>query len=44
MHSSEITSKAQAIQHLVSLLPSDAPSKLILLTKIEHHQLEVGVE
>ena len=35
----EIISRVQAIQRLVSLLKSDAPLKLILLTKIECHQL-----
>ena len=35
LHSLEITSRVQAIQHLVSLFASDAPSKLILLTEIE---------
>ena len=40
----EITSGAQAIQHLVSLFTSDTHSKILLVTEIECHKLEVGVE
>ena len=36
----EITSGVKAIQNLVPLLISDIPSKLLLLTAIECHQLE----
>ena len=44
LRSLEITSGAQAIHHLVSLFTSCAPSKLLLITTIEHHQLEIGIE
>ena len=44
LRSLEITSGAQSIYHLVSLFTSCTPSKLLLITAIEHHQLEIGVE
>lgn len=44
LRSLKITSGAQAIHHLVSLFTSCTPSKLFLITAIECHQLEIGVE
>ena len=44
LRSLEITSRSQAIQHLVPLLTRDSPSKLLLSTAIEYRQLEVGTE
>ena len=44
LHSLEITSGTQAIQHLISLFTSQTPSKLLLTTAIEYHQLEIGTE
>ena len=44
LHSLEITSGIQAIQHLISLFTSYTPSKLLLITTIEYHQLEIGTE
>ena len=44
LRSLEITSEVQAIHHLVSLSTSGKPSKLLLVTEIEYHQLEVGIE
>ena len=43
LRSLEITSGLQAIQHLISLLTSCTTSKLLLITAIEYHQLEIGV-
>ena len=40
----EITCGAQAIHRLVSLFMSCTPSKLLLITAIEYHKLEIGVE
>ena len=40
----EITCGAQAINHLVSFFTSCTPSKLLLITSIEHHRLEIGIE
>ena len=44
MCSSEITSRVQDIQPLLSLFTRDIPTKIILLNKIEHDQLEIGAE
>ena len=44
LHSLEITSRVQAIHHLVSFFTSETPSKLLLVTEIKYDQLEVGVE
>ena len=44
LHSLEITCRAQAIHHLVLLFTRCTPSKFLLITAIEHHQLEIGVE
>ena len=44
LRSLEIKSRAQEIQHLVSLFTSDSPKKLLLLNAMEHHQLELGAE
>ena len=44
LQSLEISSGIQAIQHLISLFTSHTPSKLLLITAIEYHQLEIGVE
>ena len=44
LRSLEITSGVQAIQHLVSLFTNKTAAKLLLVTAIEYHQLEVGVE
>ena len=41
LRSLEIASGIQDIQHLVSLFTSDTPTKLLLLTKIEYHRLEI---
>ena len=40
----EITCGLQAIHHLVSLTTSWTSSKLLLITAIEYHQLEIGVK
>lgn len=40
----EIECGVQAIQHFISLFLRESPSKLLLVTTIEHHQLEIGVE
>ena len=39
----KIICEAQAIHHLVSLFTSYTPSKLLLITAIEYHTLEIGV-
>lgn len=44
LHSLEITREAQTIHHLISLFTSSTPSKVLLITAIECHQLEIGVE
>ena len=44
IHSLEISSSAQAIQHLVSLFTSDIPSNMLISTAIQYYQLEDGVE
>ena len=44
LRSLQITSVIKAIQHIVSLFTRDTPSNLPMLTVIECHQLEVGVE
>ena len=43
LRSLEITCDAQAINHLVYLFTSCTPSKLLLMTAIEYHQLETGL-
>ena len=40
----EIKCGTQAIHHLITLFTSFTPSKLRLITTIEHNQLEIGVE
>ena len=44
LRSLEITCGEQAIRHLVSLFTICTPSKLLLITAIEYHTLEIGVE
>ena len=44
LRSLQITFGAQAIHHLVSLFTSCTPSKLLSITAIEFHRLEIGVE
>ena len=41
MHSLEVESMDQAINHLVSLHTVEAPTKLLIKTMIEHVQLEI---
>ena len=40
----EVEVIAQAIYHLVSLYSLDTPTKLLLKTIIEYHQLEIGTD
>ena len=44
LRSQEVTYGAQAIHRLVSFFTSCTPSKLLLITAIEYHYLEIGVE
>ena len=40
----EVEAIAHTIHHLVSLYSSETPTKLLLKTIIEYHQLEIGTE
>ena len=40
----EVESIAQAIHHLISLYTAETPTKLLLKTIIEYHQLELGTD
>ena len=43
LQSAEITSRVQEINHLILLITISTPSKLLLISALESHQLEVGV-
>ena len=38
-----ISSRVQAIRQVVSLFTSNTPLRLLVITEIELHQLEVGI-
>ena len=40
----EVEAIAQALHHLVSLCASETPTRILLKTLIEHHQLEIGTD
>ena len=42
LRSVEVEALAQAIHHLISLYEADTPTRLLLKTIIEYHQLELG--
>lgn len=44
LRSLEITCDVQAMHHLVALFTSYIPTKLLLITAIEFHQLEIGIK
>ena len=44
LRSIEVEAIAQSIHHLISLYIADTPSKLLLKTIIEYHQLELGTD
>ena len=44
LQSIEVEAIAQAIHHLISLYTADTPTKLLLKTIIEYHQLELGTD